>query len=107
MILYHVSPAANRDSIAASGVLTEYSQGKLPLVWLVSESRVEWAIRHTRRRHLMGEGQVDVWRVKIGRAKLRRTGRRGRWATASDCPPVCISILRTAGREALVWDTPW
>jgi hypothetical protein len=81
MRLYHATPARNLASINRRGLLTAKSKGKLPVVWLHTISRREWAILHTRQRH--GVKQVAILGVSLSRRTIRRAGR-GLWYTAID-----------------------
>jgi hypothetical protein len=105
MILRHATPARNLTSILRSGLLTSYTQGKLPAVWLTAPSRTSWAVLHTIRRH---GGRVEttvVLEVDVPRSWLKRSARKRVWYTLRDIPPerikrvLCFSELAGASLE--------
>jgi hypothetical protein len=105
MRLLHATPARNLTSILRSGLLTSYSKGKLPAVWLVAPSRSSWGVLHVIKRH---RGRVEttvVIEVDVPRSWLRRSSRRRVWNTLRDIPSerivrvLSFSELAGASRE--------
>lgn len=92
MLLYHVSPTTNRESIKARGLLRTYSRGRTKSVWGCTRSRLRWAMQHVLGRHKEAEYGMDVWVISIDRERLKKTGKRSIWRTESDVPP-CDVLL--------------
>ena len=80
MKLYHATPIENLENIKATGLDPNRSKGKESLVWLHTQSRREWAILHTARKHQVSFEEVAIIAVDIPRYKLRRRWR-GLWST--------------------------
>lgn len=87
MKLFHVTPRSNQQAIYSQGLLVEKSQGRERVLWLVSRSRVEWAIRHVKQRH--GVDDVAVLYVRV---KARAVRKRPNlcFTTDRDIPPVDV-----------------
>lgn len=81
MRLYHVTPRRNAPNIFAGGILVSKALGDLPAVWLVSKSRLPWAIDHVSKRHGVHIDDVGVFRVRVRREDVRRFSCRGVWYT--------------------------
>jgi hypothetical protein len=105
MRLLHATPARNLNSVLRCGLLTSYSKGKLPAVWLVAPSRSSWGVLHAIKRH---GGRVEttvVVEVDVPRSWLRRSSRERVWCTLRDIPPerikrvLCFSELAGASLE--------
>jgi len=79
--LYHVTPSANLDSIQVGGLDPLRSRGKTKATWLVTESRIPWALSHTSYRHGCSVGALSVCTVVTDQSKLMRTRLRGVWAS--------------------------
>jgi hypothetical protein len=62
-------------------------------VWLVSASRLRWAVGHVRARHRSAE--VVVFRVLVPRSALVRR-RRGVWSSAAAVLPAQVVSVRPA-----------
>jgi hypothetical protein len=92
-VRFHVSPARNTRSILRFGILPALAKGSHKAVWLVSRSRLEWAMAHVRARHAVAE--VAVFRVSVSRAALVRR-RRGVWSCSSPVVPSQIVSVRPA-----------
>jgi hypothetical protein len=75
------------------GILPALARGSLKAVWLVSRSRLAWAIAHVRERHAVSE--VVVFRVRVSRGALVRR-RRGVWSAAAPVLPSQIVSVRPA-----------
>ena len=80
MKLYHATPIENLENIKATGLDPARSKGKESLVWLHTQSRREWAILHTARKHQVSFEEVAIIAVEIPRLKIRRRWR-GLWTT--------------------------
>ena len=85
MKLYHATLAAHRDSILAHGLLPARATGKIKGVWLHTESKREWAILHTMKRHHVTMDEVVIIEVKVPRSKLTRRWR-GLWSCSAVIP---------------------
>lgn len=81
MNLFHATPRRNVPSITRRGLLTSKSKGKLPVVWLHSWSRRDWATLHTIQRH--GTREVVIYGASVSRHSIRRAGR-GLWYSITD-----------------------
>jgi hypothetical protein len=90
-VLFHVSPVRNLRSIGRFGLLPSLARAGLRAVWLVSRSRLTWAIAHVRERHSVAD--VVVFRVAVSRSSLVRR-RRGVWSSASVVLPSQIVSVR-------------
>jgi hypothetical protein len=88
---FHVTPWRNIQSILDQGLLTRYSQGRIPVIWLCAAAVVPWALRHVRRRH--ETDHVAVLTVQALRTDLLRYGY-GRWFSRDDLPPASIVSWR-------------
>jgi hypothetical protein len=84
--LYHVTLTANLPSIQLGGLDPTRSKGKRPLVWLVTASRIHWAIAHCCMRHNCSVGALTVCQVTTDQSKLVRTRLRGVWASPHNHP---------------------
>lgn len=91
MLLFHVSPATNNDSITRRGLLRRCATGRRKVVWLHTATWRDWAIMHCAERH--GEEQMALYAVQVPRSWLRRSGRRSRWICVRDIPTSRISFL--------------
>lgn len=89
MKLFHATPRRNLASIRRRGLLTAKSKGRLPVVWLHSASKREWATHHTMKRHRTRE--VALIGVSVSRQTLRRAGR-SLWYSTVDVPPGRINL---------------
>lgn len=80
-VLYHVTTAANLDSIYVDGVDPSYSKGKFEASWYVSKGQILWAICHVSLRHGVELDDIFVCPVLIEWNTMRRTNRPGRYYT--------------------------
>lgn len=87
MKLFHVTPRRNQQSIYRDGLLVDKSQCRERVLWLVSRSRVEWAIRHVQQRH--GSDDVAVLYVKLKARDVRKRPNLC-FTTDRDIPPVDV-----------------
>lgn len=83
--LYHVTPAANRQSIRCRGVLVSKSKTKRRAIYVCTRGRIGWAISHVIARHKLGRGDVDVWECDVRTNRLQRV-RRGLYAAFLSIP---------------------
>ncbi len=88
---FHVSPARNLRSINRFGILPSMARQGMRVSWLVSRSKVAWAINHVRDRHSVAD--VVVFRIVVERTSLIRR-RRGVWTTDSAVLPSQIVSFR-------------
>ena len=86
MLLRHATTIGNLASIRRVGLLCSKSQGRLPVVWLHSPAKTEWAALHTVKRHGGRVENVVVLKVSIPRSWSRRS-KRGLWYCRRDVPP--------------------
>jgi hypothetical protein len=91
IVLFHVSPARNLKSLSRFGVLPAFARSSLKAAWLVTRSRLGWAIAHVRERHNVSD--VVIVRVLVPRSALVRR-RRGVWSSASPILPSQIIAVR-------------
>jgi hypothetical protein len=94
MLLRHATLKKNLRSIGRLGLLTAFSKGKRPVVWLHSESASEWAALHVCRRHHGRIEDVVVIELTIPRRWLRRNRRR-LWYCTRDLGPARFKQLVT------------
>ena len=88
--LYHVTPIENHNSIVQNGLLLSFALNtSRPAVWLVSKSRLSWAIKHTLRRHRASG--VSIYVVTVPRGWLTRAWR-GVWRSGVDVPPLRLRL---------------
>jgi hypothetical protein len=103
MLLRHATPARNLNSILRRGLLCSKSRGRLPVVWLHSPGRSEWAVLHTVGRHGGRPDTVVVIELEVPCRWLRRS-RKGLWCCRRDVPPACFRRLldfrQVAGQSA-------
>lgn len=89
MRLHHATPRRNLRSIARHGLLTAKSKGKMPVVWLHTKSRRDWAMLHTMKRHRTSE--VAILSVDVPCTSIKRAGR-GLWYSTVDVPPGRLTV---------------
>jgi hypothetical protein len=103
MLLRHATPARNLASILRSGLLTRYSRGKMPAVWLCRPGKSSWAVLHVVKRHGGRAESTVVLEVNVPRTWLRRS-RKGLWYSTRDIPAERIrrvlSFAELAGASA-------
>lgn len=87
MILYHVTPVANIQSIRQAGISPVFSQGKKPVCWYVSERNLVWAIAHVSTRHRKTVNQIVVYQVRLPDDVVKRTA----WVGVYTCADVVMS----------------
>ena len=92
MRLYHTTYRANCPSITTSGLLTSYSRGALPVVYLHTCQRIRWADYHVQWRHDLPPVEIVCYAVDVPRSWLSRR-LRGLWACWRDIPVERITLL--------------
>lgn len=102
MVLYHVTPAYNQKSISVFGLLRSACTSPTLLrrggaIFLVTETSVAWAVKHTKRRYKCGG--VVVYRVTVRRSWLDKNKRLGQdgcgfWRCWRDICPCKMSVER-------------
>lgn len=97
MNLYHTTTQAAAGSILSEGLLISKSQGKEPVIWTHTESKIHWAITHVQRRHEVALDQVVVLEVQVPRSWLRRAWR-GLWRCYRDIPAARVRVAGS-GRD--------
>ena len=75
MLLRHATFASNLPSIGKLGLLTSFSKGKLPVVWLHCPTKSAWAACHVVKRHGGRVEDVIVLEIEVPRSWLRRNRR--------------------------------
>lgn len=94
MILYHTTTQSAWSSIEAEGLKTSRSQGKEPVIWLHTKSKVYWAITHVQSRHGASLDQVVVLQVHVPRSWLKRAWK-GLWKCSQDVLVRMIKLKTT------------
>lgn len=87
MILHHTTNARNLSNILRRGLLTAYSQGKLPAVWLHTSDKTSWAFLHCVKRHGGKIEDIVCITVNIPDELVKRSSADGLFYTLEDCPP--------------------
>jgi len=90
-MLYHVTPTYNFKSIAQNGILRKYSKDVMRCVWLVTQSKLDWAKQHVKTRH--GVSEVMVFNAFVRRCKAIRF-KRGIWRAIVDIKPSQLDYVR-------------
>lgn len=75
MRLYHTTTVGRLESILAQGLLTAYSRGKLPAVWLHGTRLGPWACRHMMARPGVSVERLVRLTVDVPRTWLTRRGK--------------------------------
>jgi hypothetical protein len=99
VLLYHVTPRINYRSIYVFGLLLRAARDEPHEIWLVSASKVNWALAHCARRHAVPVDSLTVIAVDVprrwsmdgslsGNTRTRKLKRykRGVWRCAVDIP---------------------
>lgn len=95
MKLYHVTSYARFCSISRSGLDPAFSEGKAPLVWLASKSKIEWGFLHVVKRHRVKLTDVVVIGFDVPRSWVRRSAKRGLWNSPRLIPAGRITSVQT------------
>ena len=92
MKLYHATPKRNLSSIRDNGLDPNQSVGKRKEIWLHTQSRREWEIQHTMKRHSVSFDAIAVIEVSVPRKYLTRR-RRGIWTTKRIITTITIPTI--------------
>jgi hypothetical protein len=92
--LFHTTPRVNQWSIQQHGLLTRYSQGKRPLVWLHTAERTAWAFLHCVRRHGCRVEDVITFEVEIADELVKRSPVDSLFYVDFDIDPCCFYGVR-------------
>lgn len=84
MILFHVSPCSELDTIDP-----QYSKRAVLNTWLCKKSKLRWAIEHTKKRHRVAV--VTVYAVRTKKADITRMSA-GKYTTTTTIPVENIII---------------
>lgn len=99
MLLFHVSPSVNRQSIGRAGLSLLFARGRVRRIWVCTQMKTSWACDHVEKRHNCHGDPLDVYAVSVPRGRLTRTKWRGVWTLDQDIPTECVGlILTTADR---------
>jgi len=77
LVLYHVTPAENVLSILETTIDPKYAKGKMPVIWMVSRHRIEWALIHTSVHHDTAIDSLAVCAVHVFGKDVYRFNRAG------------------------------
>jgi hypothetical protein len=98
MLLYHVSPRANRDSIIRLGVDPIFATGEHKYSWWVDRPRLEWAIIHVSAKYNLSVLQCDVFMAdNRSIPRLRRADKIGLFYTP------CRAKVEAHDAAIIVW----
>jgi len=86
----HATPRRNLPSIFRSGLNPTLARGKKKAVWLHTSTQTCWAILHVARRHHTPADEIVVLTLRVRRATVRRTNRKGIWTCEQVIPPEAI-----------------
>ncbi len=86
VLLRHATRKQVLPSVRRLGLLCRFSRGKLPVVWLASESKTPWCLLHVVKRHGGRVEDVVVIELSVPRRWLRRSRRRI-WYCVRDISP--------------------
>lgn len=95
MRMFHCTIRLHKHSIEEHGVCTRYSQGKMPVVWVCTEQRLEWAFLHTVRRHGGKIEDVIAFEVEVDEFALKRSAADGLYYLPEDIRPEYIRGYRS------------
>lgn len=99
MILYHVTHKNNWFSVGVQGLLTDYARGRYQSIFLVSKSRIPYAIRHVSRLDGYDETELIVVSVRVRRSWLSRLtwpgAKLGLWRCRRSISPARIEWVET------------
>jgi hypothetical protein len=73
MILYHVTPTENLQSIYTHGLNPELSTGKRKVTWFVRADGLLWAISHISAHWKTSVDKISVISVSLDEDELKRT----------------------------------
>lgn len=91
MTLYHVTHKNNWFPVQTLGLIAEFSQSRRQTVFLVTKSKIAWAIKHVSKRDGLPEDEYVVVTVCVRRSRLTRMTwpglRKGLWRHTGNVPP--------------------
>lgn len=90
MYLYHVTHKNNWYPIGVHGLQREFSNGKMNVVWLVTEAKVQWAVDKISKRDGVCSSDLIAVKVRVRRHTLRRNRVAGSWYSKIDILPCRI-----------------
>jgi len=110
MTLYHVTHKNNWFPVRTMGLIAEFSQSRRETVFLVTQSKIGWAISHVANRDGLPEDEYIVVTVRVRRSKLTRMTwpglRRGLWRHAGDIPACRIEWVDSYPERTLIGFLP-
>lgn len=80
MKLYHTTNIQVLDAILQEGINPSKSQGKRPLIWLHTKSKIYWAILHVQKKRKVSLDEVVIIEVTISKKHLKRAWK-GIWTS--------------------------
>ena len=87
VILYHITPEYNVESIMRDGVRPDLSRGKLSASWYVTKHGIVWALAHTSLRHDLPVSNLVVMTSMLPVLVVKKTGIRNAFCTKSRFTP--------------------
>lgn len=75
--LWHVTSISNLTPIMIHGILPMLSRGRMKCVWLVSDGKLSWALRHVRLKRRDRGAPLIAVRVEVRDFTAHRWSRRG------------------------------
>jgi len=81
LVLFHVTPAENVQSILECGIDPKYATGKMKAAWFVSKQRIEWALIHTSAHHHVQIDELAVCAVMVYGRDMYKFNRPGFYYT--------------------------
>jgi len=77
MVVYHVTPSENVQSILDTEIDPSYHKGKMVACWFISKQRIEWAIIHCSVGHSVPIDELAVCAVLVDSKDLYKFNRPG------------------------------
>lgn len=87
--LYHWTDRRNLGSIIRHGLHPAYHRIKREQVWACEARRVQWAKRHTAKRHGVKLSELVLIRIPFRRSEWKRSCTPGVWVTPYQQKGVC------------------
>jgi hypothetical protein len=110
MTLYHVTHKNNWFPVRTMGLIAEFSQSRRETVFLVTKSKIGWAISHVAKRDGLPESEYIVVTVRVRRSKLTRMTwpglRRGLWRHAGNVPAHRVEWVDSYPERTLIGFLP-
>jgi len=105
MTLYHVTRKENWFPVQVLGLIADFGESKKPSVFLVSRSRIPWAIKHISKRDGVPQDEYIIVTVHVRRSKLSRLTwpgcKRGLWRHSGDICPCKIDWVDSYPEKTL------